>query len=225
MRIVQLQLPSHDPRAAAAFYHDVLQLPGEGTRVRAGWSEIALAGADGAVGCLHLAFNVAPGRFEQAARWIGERATVLRDVHGASRFAIARGWDSESVYFAGPDGAVLELIARRRLPAPAPVHGPFHGSELLCVSEIGLPSADVAGVTGSVGNHFRMRPLEPPTPVFAPLGDHEGLLIVVDHARRWFPEQRRLPWARGVRVRVQGPPPGLCLYDAQGWELRSVDAA
>ncbi|WP_434031814.1 VOC family protein [[Pseudomonas] boreopolis] len=222
MRIVYLQQPTHDPAASAAFYRDVLQLPVEGTRVRIGWSEIELVPAQGVVGCTHLAFNVAPDRFEEAVRWIGERASILQDMRGTSRFPLARGWDSESVYFAGPDCAVLELIARKRLPAPAPVHGPFHGSELLCVSEVGLPSANVTGVTRSVGNHFRMQPLEEPTPVFAPLGDHEGLLIVVDHERRWFPEQKRLPWAQGVRVRVQGPPPGLCLYDAQGWELCSV---
>jgi catechol 2,3-dioxygenase-like lactoylglutathione lyase family enzyme len=222
MRIVHVQQPTYDPLASAAFYRDVLQLPVEGTRVRVGWSEIELIPADGVVGCVHLAFNVAPDRFEDAERWAIERAPLLQDMHGTTRFPLSRGWDSESVYFAGPDAAVLELIARRRLPAPTPVQGPFHGSELLCVSEVGLPSADVSGVTRSVGNHFRMPPLEAPTPVFAPLGDDEGLLIVVDHERRWFPEQRRLPWARGVRVQVQGPPPGLCLYDAQGWELRSV---
>ena len=40
-------------------------------------------------------------------------ATLLHAPDGQARFALARGWQSESVYFAGPDGAVLELIARR----------------------------------------------------------------------------------------------------------------
>ncbi|MCC8554845.1 hypothetical protein [Xanthomonas hortorum] len=40
-----------------------------------------------------------------------------------------------------------------------------------------------------------------------------------DQARRWFPQQRQLPWADGLRIRVDAPQPGLRLRDAQGWEL------
>lgn len=222
MRIVQLQLPSPDPAASAAFYRDRLQLPVDGLRVQVGWSAIDLQPTDDAVGCLHLAFNVAVARFDAALAWLGERAALLHDGDGRVRFPLARGWASESVYFAGPDGAVLELIARRPLADPTPVTGPFHGRELLCVSEVGLPSTDVDGVTRSLGNHFALPPLDTPSPVFAPLGDHEGLLIVVDAQRRWFPERRLRPWARGVRLQLQGPPPGLCLRDALGWEVRST---
>lgn len=222
MRLLHLTQPCHDPSAVAEFYRQILQLPVRGTRVQVGWSEIELISSADAIGCLHLAFNVAPARFAAAVRWLAARRPLLRDRQGRQRFALADNWQSESVYFAGPDGAVLELIARRRLPSPPPVQGPFHGRELLCVSEVGLPSTDVTAVTNSLGNHFRVEPLAPATAKFAPLGDDEGLLIVVEARRRWFPEQRQLPWARGVQLHLQGPPVGLQLADAQGWELRSV---
>ncbi len=65
------------------------------------------------VGSVHMAFNVSPSRFQAAAQWIGTRATLLSDPQGWEHFALDGAWQSHSVYFAGPDGAVLELIARR----------------------------------------------------------------------------------------------------------------
>jgi len=219
MRLLHLLLPSLDPAASAAFYRDVLDLPVHGHRVRAGWSDIELVPAADAVGCVHLAFNVPHARFEAAAAWLAARTPLLRDPLGQARFRLDGAWQSESVYFTGPDGAVLELIARRPLGDTTRHTGVFRGAEIQCLSEVGLPSADVATVTRSLGNHFDARPLAPASEAFAPLGDHDGLLIVVERRRRWFPEQRRLPWARGVRLTVSGRQPGLRLGDAEGWEI------
>lgn len=219
MRLLHLLLPSLDPAASAAFYRNVLDLPVQGCRVRAGWSEIELVPAVDAVGCVHLAFNVPWPRFEAAAAWLAARVPLLRDPLGKARFPRDGAWQSESVYFAGPDGAVLELIARRPLGGRIRHDGPFSGAEIQCLSEVGLPSADVATVTRSLGNHFGAHPLAPASAEFAPLGDHEGLLIVVASQRRWFPERRQRPWARGLRLTVSGRQPGLQLRDAEGWEL------
>lgn len=171
------------------------------------------------VGSAHLAFNVAPSRFQAAAQWIGARATLLSDPHGRKHFALDGAWQSHSVYFGGPDGAVLELIARNALQDAAAGEGQFRGEELLCLSEIGLPSHNVEVVTRSLAHHFGLRPFAPPLEGIAALGDDHGLLIVVDRRRRWFPQQRQLPWADGLRISVDAPEPGLRLRDAQGWEL------
>ncbi|HEX8538885.1 MAG TPA: hypothetical protein VF664_15550, partial [Cystobacter sp.] len=61
-----------------------------------------------------------------------------------------------------------------------------------------------------------------PTPHFAALGDDEGLLIVVDASRRWFPEQRVLPNARGLRLRLADVGAAATLEDAtHGWCAQS----
>jgi hypothetical protein len=66
-------------------------------------------------------------------------------------------------------------------------------------------------------------PLSTPTPYFAPMGDDEGLLIVVDATRRWFPEQRWLPNAQGLQVRLSGVHAGAVLEDAAlGWRVQSA---
>ncbi|MCL1550544.1 VOC family protein [Xanthomonas nasturtii] len=212
-------LPCLDPDLTLRFYRDVLQLPEHGNAVRVGWSTLECMQAQHPVGSVHLAFNVAPSRFEAAAQWIGARAILLRDPQGRAHFALDGAWQSHSVYFAGPDGAVLELIARNALQDAPTGTGQFHGEELLCLSEIGLSSGNVEVVTCSVAHHFGLQPFAQPLEGFAALGDDHGLLIVVDQRRRWFPQQRQLPWADGLRISVDAPQPGLRLRDAQGWEL------
>ncbi|WLA12209.1 VOC family protein [Xanthomonas translucens] len=220
MRIVQLSLPCSDPAASAAFYRDVLQLPVAASQVRIGWSQLELVAAAN-VGSVHLAFNIASARFAAACDWLSRRVPLLCDPLGESRFALDAAWQSQSLYFAGPDGAVLELIARKPLPVHATAAGAFSAAELLCISEIGLPSAQVPAVVAAAQQRLGLPPFVPVSDVFAPLGDHEGLLIVVDGQRRWFPEQRQLPFAHGVRVVVEGMRGGQLLCDAAGWEVVS----
>jgi len=221
MRITRLSLPASDPAASAAFYRDVLQLPVAATQVRIGWSLLDLVAANAAVGSAHLAFNIPAARFDAACAWLSRRVPLLRDPLGESRFALDAAWQSQSVYFAGPDGAVLELIARKPLPAHAIADGAFSASELLCISEIGLPSAQVPAVAAAAQQRMGLPPFMPVSDAFAPLGDHEGLLIVVDAQRRWFPEQRQLPFAQGVRVVIEGVRGGQVLRDAAGWQVMS----
>lgn len=219
MHLRHLLLPCLDPDLSLRFYRDVLQLPQYGNALRIGWSTLECVQAQQPVGSVHLAFNVAPSRFEAAAQWIGARATLLADPQGRRQFELGGVWQSQSVYFAGPDGAALELIARNALQQTTTGQGDFHGEELLCLSEIGLPSNNVEAVTSSIANHFGIHPFAPALEGFVALGDDQGLLIVVDQARRWFPQQRQLPWADGLRISVDAPQPGLRLRDAQGWEL------
>ncbi|QNH23205.1 hypothetical protein HEP73_04158 [Xanthomonas sp. GW] len=221
MRITHLSLPASDPAASAAFYRDVLQLPVAATQVRIGWSLLDLVAANAAVGSAHLAFNIPAARFDAACAWLSRCVPLLRDPLGESRFALDAAWQSQSVYFAGPDGAVLELIARKPLPAHAIADGAFSAAELLCISEIGLPTAQVPAVAAAAQERMGLPPFVPVSDAFAPLGDHEGLLIVVDAQRRWFPEQRQLPFAQGVRVVVEGVRGGQVLRDAAGWQVVS----
>ncbi|WIH05185.1 VOC family protein [Xanthomonas translucens pv. graminis] len=220
MRSVQLGLPCSDPAASAAFYRDVLQLPVVASQVRIGWSQLELV-ATVDVGSVHLAFNIAAARFDAACDWLSRRVRRLRDPLGESRFALDAAWQSQSVYFAGPDGAVLELIARKPLPVHAAAAGAFSAAEVLCISEIGLPSAQVPAVAAAAQHRLGVPPFAPVSDVFAPLGDHEGLLVVVDAQRRWFPEQRQLPLAQGVRAVVAGVRGGQVLRDPAGWEVVS----
>lgn len=220
MRLLHLTLPVSDVDAVAAWFRDVLQLHVVGPQVHIGWSILELQPADGRpVGGVHLAFNVPDNRFAEAMAWLRARLPLQRNPEGLDYFALESNWQSQSVYFTGPDDLILELIGRQRLPASART-GPFHGSELTCLSEVGLPSADVDAVRAEASARFGLQPLSPPSLQFAPMGDDEGLLIVVAAERRWFPEQKDLPNAQGLLLRVGDVHGSGEIADAaQGWRV------
>ncbi|QWT22212.1 VOC family protein [Bacillus sp. NP157] len=223
VRLSRIVLPSTDVEACVAFFREVLQLEVSGRVVHAGWTDIVVEPASAlGVGAVHLAFNVPHDRFDRACEWIASRALVLRDPLGEERFHLDAPWDSQSLYFAGPHGAVLELIARRSLVAPVRGWGDFHGSEIACVSEVGLPTDDVPGLVRDLVVRHGIAPFGAVSDTFAAMGGDEGLLIVVDRERPWFPESRRLPWARGVRVAMSGVVAGETLGGVEGWVVSGV---
>lgn len=230
MRITRITLPSVDVDACVAFYRDVMQLPVEGRLVRVGWTTLEIVPATADTGSVHLAFNVSPRRFEAAFSWLRERALLLRDPMDEERFRLGGAWRSDSVYFAGPHDAVLELIARDALADTFDdayedgVDGPFHGMEIACVSEVGLPTDDVPALVRDMVTRFGIAPFGESSDLFAPLGDHEGLLILVDRDRRWFPDLRRVPGALGLHVTLEGAMPTGHFADANGWLLTARTA-
>ncbi|KAF1015228.1 MAG: hypothetical protein GAK31_02718 [Stenotrophomonas maltophilia] len=223
MLILELSLPVSDVAATARYFREVLQQPVEGNAVTIGWSTITLVPAGALpVGGVHLAFNVPDNRFAEATAWLRERAPLQTNPEGIDYFALESNWQSQSVYFTGPNGMVLELIGRQPLP-DGQHSGAFHGSELTSLSEVGLPSTDVDALRQRLEADFGLQSLSPPSPQFAPMGDDEGLLIVVDAARRWLPEGKDLPAARGLQVHLGGVSAGAGLADtAHGWQLQAA---
>ncbi|SDR91887.1 VOC family protein [Microterricola viridarii] len=61
----------------------------------------------------HLAITVPRNQFAAARHWLLERTAVI-ELDGESGFALGEPW--HSVYFLGPDGIILEFIARHGLP-------------------------------------------------------------------------------------------------------------
>ncbi|AWH26947.1 hypothetical protein [Stenotrophomonas sp. YAU14D1_LEIMI4_1] len=223
MRLLHLTLPVSNVETVADYFRDVLQQRVIGHHVHIGWSTIDLQPAGTrATGGVHLAFNVPDNRFPEAMGWLRERTPLQRNPEGVDYFALESSWQSQSVYFTGPDGLILELIGRKRLPAGTHT-GAFHGSELQCLSEVGLPSDDVDAVRADVSARFGLQPLSPPSAQFAPMGDDEGLLIVVAADRRWFPEQKDLPNAQGLVLQIGGVAGSGELHDhGRGWRVHTV---
>lgn len=219
MRITRITLPSIDVDACLAFYRDVMQLRTLNHTVQVGWTRIDIVPAAEDTGSVHLAFNIPRNRFAAACAWVAERAMLLRDPMGEERFHLDGAWQSDSVYFAGPHGSVLELIARHPLDLDGPRNAPFHGQEIACVSELGLPTSDVPGLVRSLVTRMGIQPFGDISDAFAPMGTHEGLLIVVDRRRLWFPELRQPPGAKGVAATLDGVLPESRVVDGLGWTL------
>jgi hypothetical protein len=92
------------------------------------------------------------------------------------------GWNSRSIYFSGPDQMVLELIARRERARPS-VRIP----ELISISEVGIAVSDPLATAQVVQAETGASVLGSSSPEFVPVGDHDGLLILVKDGRGWLP--------------------------------------
>lgn len=192
METIEL-LTAGGPGKLLPFYRDVLGVPvlkstdrrltvGIGytviTFVRA---EEAAAGAGGKTPHYHFAINIPENKLDEAKRWIEAKVELGKE--GDRDISHSELWNSDAVYFMDPGGNILELIARHTMVNG--VNRPFDPErDLLGVSEMGLPTKDVPGaadVFESLGIPTYIRK----NPEFNPVGDEEGLFILVQPGRRW----------------------------------------
>jgi catechol-2,3-dioxygenase len=111
----------------------------------------------------HFAFHVA-----DLEPW--QQRLEVSEEHDFSSWGGAR-----AVYFRDPEENVVELIAR-----------PQAGPELT-LAEIGLPVEDVPAAVAALQDQLDLSTYDDWDESFAPLGDDDGLLILVRVGRGWFP--------------------------------------
>ncbi|MGT2462305.1 VOC family protein [Sinomonas atrocyanea] len=209
MRIASVAFETEDLLRAEEFYGGVLGLPTnrvDGTlAVRAGSSLLLLRRGSAGAGGQHLAFTIPRLMFDTAKRWIAERVELLRDADGKDDFETAPHWNAHSLYFPDADGNILEFIIRRDIPDDRT--GPFSPGHIQCISEVGIAADDVPALAGRLEAAFGIRPYGDGVSAFQPVGDVEGLLILVNPGRPWFPTT--VPSGRrSLTVDILGKAPG-----------------
>jgi hypothetical protein len=217
MNITKLELLTVDLGAQKHFYENILELPVKLTssnlEVRAGQTELIFTQAPADFDeAYHFAFNIPENQFRAAKKWISERIPLLRDESGKDEFN-SESWNSDSVYFKDAAGNVLEFIARHNLKNA--VDGDFDGSQILNISEIGLPSENVIGFANELCTSLNLSVFkQQPNETFTPVGDDNGLFILPIKNRIWIPNSG-VP-AKLLSVKVTGNANG------KDWEVRGV---
>ena len=134
------------------------------------------------------------------------RRVPLLSRDGVDEFEGPPSWNSRSLYFDGPENAVLELIERRGLPGTTGEG--FSAEDLRCISEIGLAVPDVEDAV----RRLDTAGLEPyggsSGPGFAAVGGTDGLLILVPEGRAWMPTTDRHVSSVPTAVEAVGAVPG-----------------
>lgn len=165
----------------------------------------------------HFAFNVPEDRLAAARVFLQERGVALIAESGGETVFDFDFWDAHAVYFYDAAGNVAEFIARHELAstpsgADAP---PFSPEDIQSVSEIALPRSDVPAL-GTLLSEAGIAPYRETSPTFMPIGDANGLFILVPVGRIWFPDTgiaaeaspvQAVVWNdTGSRFDVQGVP-------------------
>lgn len=204
MKILEVELTTTNLAASTEFYRDLLGLPvttqPECIAIDIGTSTLRVRAGAAFDGVHHLAFGISPLDFDSARRWLRQR-TELITVAGSDIIAGPEGWDSRSLYFRGPEGILLELIARQAdRAAPG---SPDETPRLLSISEIGIGVPDVRETVRHLAEAFELPPFPPQLPGFAPVGSHDGLLILANSGRTWFPTERDVPASGPLSIRIE----------------------
>lgn len=186
----QVTVGTPDVDALEGFHRDVLQLRVErvtatAIEVTVGSGVVRYEARAQAEGAHHLAFAIAPEDFERAHEFLAARVDLIA-AGGDTVIDGPGSWSSRSAYFNAPDGLILEYIAHeerrglgRQSTAPTP-----HG-----IAEVGIGVPDVPAAVQALSSRG-LTPYPPQGAAFAPVGDIDGLLILVDQHRLWFPEMR-----------------------------------
>lgn len=172
-----------------SFYEELLGLPAvrsakDSFTVRAGWSELTFVETESAAReghYYHFAFTIPENKLPEAKAWIEAKTPI--GAEAGKDISFSESWNSHSVYFGDPAGNILELIARHTMDNA--VDRPFNPLEdLLCISEIGVPTHDVPGATERL-ERLGIKTYKTLSADFNPVGDDDGLFILVSPGRRW----------------------------------------
>jgi hypothetical protein len=129
----------------------------------------------------HFAWMIPRNQFQQAKQWAASRVTLSTD--GERDQTYSTNWDSHSLYFEDPAGNIVELIAHHKENNEQ--EGAFSVENILKVCEIGLVSEDVPATVHELEKVGLLRWGEG-SDTFSPVGDRNGLFIVVRKERVWF---------------------------------------
>lgn len=206
MHIQELSLRTHDLAAQAAFYGDVLRLSvvlaADRLQVTVGRSRLIFSQQTGWQGAYHVAFDVPENQLEAASAWLAERAALI-GLDGQTHFH-SDGWNADMIYFRDAAGNILELIARHK-QANATDH-PFSEHDLLAISEVGIGTRDVRSAVGQLMAELGVRVYDGGgSSSFSAVGDEDGLFIVVQHEREWYPQTGQPGGLHPLTVRLAQP--------------------
>lgn len=217
MNIRRLEVLTKALQAQQDFYSKMLELQvdlsADRLEVQAGNTILIFTQAPSNFdGAYHFAFNIPKNQFGAAKEWMSSRIPLLHDETGKEEFESA-SWNSHSIYFKDAAGNVLEFIARHNLKNA--VSDEFDSSQILNVSEIGLPAEDVIAFANELCAQLGLSVFkQEPNATFTPVGDDNGLFIIPIKDRVWIPNSG-VP-AKLLPVKIH------CEANDKQWEVRGM---
>lgn len=133
----------------------------------------------------HFAFNIPNNKLQEAEKWISSRVSLIEFEN--KPIIDFPNWNAKSIYFFDNNGNILEFIARFNLQNA--INTPFDSLSILSISEIAFVTRNVKELAQKfiLENGFNYFSKQVPRNDFTVIGEENGLLIIVDSERNWFP--------------------------------------
>lgn len=191
MNIIELELHSSNIAETEKFYRKVLDIRGDlhakdEIFFHIGSTKLIFTEEKETNPVYHFAIDVPNNRFDEAYRTIKSKVEIL-SIERGSDIADFKNWDAKSFYFFDNNGNIVEIITRyaNRVFSDEP----FTGKSFISISEIGLVTKNVPELADRIKAEFDVPTYhrQPRGEKFTVCGDDEGLFILAEKGRDWYP--------------------------------------
>ena len=157
--------------------------------VLTGTSELIFRYEHGFTGIYHFAFNVPENRLDKVREYLEKsNIALIADADGKTVFDF-HFWDAHAIYIYDPSRNIVEFIARHELSGVFPNSDTAFRPvvDVQCISEVGLATADVPALAAHLLATLCIETYRESNANFFPIGNANGLFIVVSEGRVWYP--------------------------------------
>ena len=192
MKIIRLKLLTHKLQEEKEFYSQILgfELIEESLHhftVQVGWSELTFEKSVTSH-TYHYCFLIPSNKLNEALEWMKNRVEIVEDQE-MNQIQLFESWNAESFYFFDKSGNLAEFIVRNDLDNK--LDEGFNISQVLCLSEIGVPVKDIARTSQYLNQQMGVEIWKGDVERFAVVGDQDGLLLLPNYEvkKSWFPTE------------------------------------
>jgi catechol-2,3-dioxygenase len=194
MNLLEIQLLTADISQTKKFYHEILGMEilhadDSSLKFSAGLSTLSFKTTNNQNPFYHFAFNIPANQFEEALAWASKRVQLLPITPG-SAIADFKNWNAKAFYFYDNQQNIVEFIARFDIANNS--DRPFDGRSIFSISEIGIVMDNAKTYSEKMLEEHDLRYFskQPPQDDFVAIGDDNGLFIVVNDKRNWYPTSK-----------------------------------
>ncbi|WP_040281608.1 VOC family protein [Psychroserpens damuponensis] len=190
MRFKTLKLYTHILEAELHFYSEILgfELIDKSNNtftVKVGWSMLTFERSE-KISQYHYCFLIPANQLHQALKWMSERVDVI-ELDKGKNIHNFKTWNADSFYFYDASGNIAECIVRYDLNTNNDSN--FDSSNVLCINEIGMPTANVDKLNKQLETELHTRFWKGDLKIFGTNGSQEGLFLLPNYEVKdtWFP--------------------------------------
>lgn len=194
MKILEIALQTDNIKETETFYTETigLQLVSKQQNTIsfvAGQSKLTFIKSEKLNPKYHFAFNIPNNKLHEAIDWAKLKLSLIENPENGI-IANFESWNANSIYFYDNNNNIVEFIARFDLDNTS--EQPFDISLIESISEIGIvtdkPIELAEALIASDGFNYFNKSTK--SEKFAALGNDNGLFIIVETDRKWYPTEQ-----------------------------------
>lgn len=138
----------------------------------------------------HFAFNIPNNKLDEAIVWMSSKLNLIENGE-TGIMANFESWNAKAIYFYDNNNNIVEFIARFDLDNAT--NKPFDTSSILSISEIGIVTDEPLKLANDLIelNGFYFFEKSTKSEKFAALGNDNGLFIIAETNRKWYPTEQQ----------------------------------